>query len=262
MKIIFKPHNAGGGFFSQFNQTIQGLSYYYDVINQVEWNMHDTNAFCYNSGDIFRPLFEEYNNNNFSQETKTFEMFIDQNYTAHLVAEKYICAEQKQWRNNFNKAYKKFIKHTNLTDSTFNDIYENQFNIYKDIPKIGILIRNNMLSSEQPRLTSPTREQYVNAINSLNLKEFVLVCAVDNNEDLNYFNSKYSTIYNKNTTRSLTRYHNEPHRVDGLNIKDAINHYLEGYALSKCDYLIHPVSNVATAALYMNPNIKNLFLIG
>jgi hypothetical protein len=262
MKVIFKPHNCGGGFFSQFNQTIQGLSHYYDTINQVEWNMHDTSAFCYNSGDIFKPLFEEYNNNSPSHVTKTIEMFIDQNYTAHLVAEKYTCPEQKQWRNTFNKAYKKFIKHTELVDNTFNEVYENQFKAYKDVPKVGILIRNNSLSTEQPRLVSPTKELYINAINSLNLKEFVLVCAIDNNEDINFFNSKYNTIYNKNTTRSSTAYHNEPHRVDCLNIKDAVNHYLEGFALSKCDYLIHPVSNVATAALYMNPDIKNLFVIG
>lgn len=262
MKLVFKPHNCGGGFFSQFNQTIQGLSHYYNVINQVEWDMHDTNAFCYNSGDVFRHLFEEYNNNEPSLEVKTFEMFIDQNYTAHLVAEKYVCAEQKQWRNTYYKAYKKFIKHTELVNNTFSEIYTNQFKTFNNIPKVGILIRNNNLSTEQPRRISPTKELYVKAINDLNLKNFVIVCAIDNNEDLNYFNTRYNTIYNEHTTRSLTAYHNEPHRVDGLNIKDAVNHYLEGYTLSMCDYFIHPVSNVATAALYMNPDIKNIFIIG
>jgi hypothetical protein len=41
---------------------------------------------------------------------------------------------------------------------------------------------------------------------------------------------------------------------------DGAYHYLESFVLSKSDYLIHPVSNMATAALYMNPKIKNIFL--
>ena len=262
MKIICRPHNCFGGFFSQFNQTIQGLVHYYDIINQVEWNMHDVSAFCYNNDDNFRPLFVEYNNNIPSRETKIVDAYIDVSFTAHFAADKYTCVDQK-WRDTYYKAYKKFIKHTDLVDSTFEEIYQKQFQMYKDVPKIGILIRNNHLSTEQPNRVSPTKEQYIDAINSFNLKEFVVVCAIDNNEDLNYFKDKYNIIYNKNTTRTATAYDLESHRNGSvLNVKDTINHYLEGVALSKCDYFIHPVSNVATAALYMNPSLKNLFLIG
>ena len=30
--------------------------------------------------------------------------------------------------------------------------------------------------------------------------------------------------------------------------------------LSKCNYFIHPVSNMATAALYFNPELKSIYI--
>jgi hypothetical protein len=264
MNIVFEPHICGGGFFSQFNLVIQGLELYDELITRVTWNMHDAPAFQYNSGDIYKPLFEEYVSDKatLSNETATIKMFFNQNYTAHLVANKYLSKDHKEWRLRFNKVYKKYIKHTNYLDEIFTRVFAKQFEFYKDLPKVGVLIRNNNLGVEQPRKTSPTIDTYLNALNKLGLKDFVVVCAIDNKHDLNWFKTHFKTIHNSNTTRSETAHHAEPHHSSQMKLIDAAYHYLEGYALSKCDYFIHPVSNVATGALIMNPELKNVFVIG
>lgn len=262
MKIIFNSHKCGGGFFSQFNLVVQGLVQHDGNIDCVEWDMQDAGAFQYNSGEIYKPLFEEYTNNKEYTETITVNNFYDQNYTAHLAASKYTSSDQKQWRNTYHSIYTKYIKHTDYLNDIFNNVYSEQFARYNDTPKVGILIRNNNLAAEQPRQAVPTNELYIRAISELNLKDFTLICAIDNRQDLEFYKRNYNTICNENTSRSETRYHGEAHCVSNLTKIDAAYHYLEGFALSKCDYLIHPVSNVATAALYMNPKLKNMFVIG
>lgn len=262
MNLILKSHKCGGGFFSQFNLVIQGLYLYDGLINRVIWDMEDAPAFQYNSGDVYKPLFEEYNNEIVSNETATVNTFFNQNYTAHLVVNKYLSKDQKVWRNKFNKIYKKYIKHTSYLDNIYNNIFLPQFEQYKDIPKIGILIRNNNLGIEQPRKVSPSIELYLKALQELNIQDFVLVCGIDNYNDLEFFKKYYKIIYNPHTTRSATACRGEPHHSSQMQIVDAAYHYLEGYALSKCDYFIHPVSNVATGALIMNPDLKNIFVVG
>lgn len=262
MNLILKSHKCGGGFFSQFNLVIQGLYLYDGLINRVIWDMQDAPAFQYNNGDVYKPLFEEYNDGTISNEIETVNTFFNQNYTAHLVANKYLSNEQRIWRTRFNNVYKKYIKHTQYLKDIFNNIFLPQFEQYKSVPKIGILIRNNNLGVEQPRKISPTVELYLKAIKELNLPDFVVVCGIDNNQDLNFFKQHFKTILNPYTTRSETAWHSEPHHSSQMKAIDAAYHYLEGFALSKCDYLIHPVSNVATGALIMNPSLKNIFVIG
>jgi hypothetical protein len=262
MDIIINSHKGFGGFFSQFNMILQGLELYDEMINRAIWDVHDAPAFRYNNGEIFKKLFKEYDNNKLSTETITHNTFFNVNYTAHLVAEKYQSPQQKEWRTKFNKIYKKYFVHTDYLNNTFNDILKPQFDQYKNIPKIGILIRNNNLGPEQPRKTSPTIDLYLDAIRQHNLNDFALVCGIDNNQDLNFFKTHFNTIYNPYTSRSETASHNEPHHSGSLQAVDAAYHYLEGYMLSMCDYLIHPVSNVATGALIMNPELKNVFVIG
>jgi hypothetical protein len=125
-----------------------------------------------------------------------------------------------------------------------------------------VLLRNNALSTEQPNRRLPSITQYFDAIDSLNIANPKIICSIDNLEELTPFTNNYDCWYNKNTLRTTYKNEAEPHVTNDKTIKDAANQFLEGYMLSKCDYLIHPVSNIATGALYMNPDLKNIFLVG
>jgi hypothetical protein len=87
-----------------------------------------------------------------------------------------------------------------------------------------------------------------------------LYLAVDNIEDLNAFINRYKKcIYNPKVRRSNKCTDTEPHFTPGTQ-NDAINTYLEVFTLSKCKYLVHPLSNMSTAALYFNPNLVSIYI--
>lgn len=262
--LIFKDHPAG--FFSNFNKVIQNLYFHINEVEKITWQMTGNifNLYTNNKNeDVYSKLFVPYSNNTLITnilEDIYIDRYVDYTYTAHTVANIYL-SEDQNWRTEYNKAYNRFIKFTNFINDTWNAYYASFFNKTPNTPKVGILIRNGLLSTEQPNGRLPTVEQYVQAINTLNLTSPSIVCAVDNLEELAYLSNHFTCYYNEQTTRSKNKYDTEPHSKSST-ILDAAFHFLEGVMLSKCDYLIHPVSNMATAALYMNPTLKNTFLIG
>lgn len=258
-RIIFESHSAG--FFSNFNKVVQALSVYYNQIGEVIWKMQGPGMGQYHpTEEIYNKLFIPYKSSSVIEEV-CISKYIDVNYTAHHVAEIYQNTDQT-WKYQYNKAYNTYIKHTSFLEEVWNKNYLSFFEKAKNKTKIGILIRNQQLSTEQPRRVLPNREAYQHTIKELKLDDYVIFCGIDNKHDLSFFENNYNVFYNKNVTRTNFSYDGEPHLRDGLTIVDAAYHYLESYALSKCDFLIHPVSNMATAAMYMNPELKNIFLIG
>lgn len=222
--------------------------------------MKDTKVFRYNSGCIFKILFREYNSR-LPRHEKQIEIkeFLYPKDTGLFIMDKYISNNHK-WKFDYNEIYSKYIIHTPYLNQVYNIIYSNQLEKYKNIPKIGLLIRNNNLSREQPSGEMPSIGKYISAIESLNIDKFILICAIDNLENLNFFKKNYNIIYNPFIKRSDTANDIEPHHIENMQAIDGAYHYLESFILSKADYFIHPVSNMATSVLYINPKIKNIFL--
>lgn len=250
------------GFFANFNRVIQALSFYKEQVGKISWDMKNFIGNSYNCDFLYESLFvtkqPSYENNDL--ETIVVKEYIDHTYTAHDVANRYLQQDQS-WRHDWHNAYKTFIGFTDFLSDIWEKTYSPVFT--NEIPKVGILARHNALGSEQPHRRMPHLEQYYNAISALNLSNFKVVCAVDSNEMLAHFTSKYDCFFNAKTTRTHTPNDlSEAHHRPGMNIIDAAYHFLEAYMLSKCDHFIHPVSNTATAALFLNPNLKNTFIIG
>ena len=104
--------------------------------------------------------------------------------------------------------------------------------------------------------TFPYREE----IDKLKDENTYLYLAVDNLHDINSFIDRYKKcIYNPKSRRTNYCTDEEPHFTPGT-VDDAIATYLEVFTLSKCNKFIHPVSNMATAVMYFNPNIKSNYI--
>ena len=83
---------------------------------------------------------------------------------------------------------------------------------------------------------------------------------IDNNDDLNYYKEKLPQYYITNINRSKNNQGNAPHKNNLQSLNDLENIFIEIYLLSECDILIHCVSNMATASLYMNMKQESVFI--
>jgi hypothetical protein len=157
----------------------------------------------------------------------------------------------------FNKAYNKYIKikpHIQeKIDYKVNELKNGSDQI------IGIFIRSNALANEQPSGVMPTREEYINAINNIkksnNVKYFF---CIDNENDLEYFKQLYTPNYYTDIRRTSNTNDGEPHTKTMGTLEDLENSFIEVCVMSQCDILVHCVSNMVTASLYMNMNQKSI----
>lgn len=247
-----------GGFFSNFNKVTTFLKNTKDNIVKITWNLQGQpyGAFAYNCGEVFSKLFQSYNTSEAVEEIYYLQSYTDTSYTGREVHDKY---KQLDWRVEFNKTLKYFVP-TPFLQEQINKIEKNTIFCSENINLIGILKRNELLKCEQHNNSLPTLEDYFKEIDKIFNDSSYLYLAVDNIYDLNSFIGKYKKcIYNVGTRRTNYNTDTEPHFTPGT-AEDARNIYLEVYTLAKCKTFIHPLSNMSTAVLYFNPNIKSIYI--
>jgi hypothetical protein len=253
--IDFNHHE--GGFFSNFNKIITHLTHNEDV-SKVTWNLKGQpfGAFAYNCEEVFSNLFECYDEGRDIKSKINISEFKQLQYTGKNAHNLY--TGNSEWRNKLYNTYNKYIKPTKLLKDSIN-IIDNSF-ANKNTIKIGILKRNQLLRCEQNNNIMPDIEKYMSIISSMP-GEKTCILSVDNMVDLTSFkNTKnLKVVYSTNIKRTEKDTDMEPHFLPGT-IQDAIYYFIDVYMLSKCDYLIHPISNMATAALYFNPDLKSIYL--
>lgn len=246
-----------GGFFSNFNKVITHLTHSADV-SKVTWNLRGQpfGAFAYNCNEVFSNLFECYDEGKDIKSKIIISRFEQLQYTGKNAHNLYI--GNTNWRNKLFNTYSKYIKPTKLLQDSINVIDSSFDN--KNTIKIGILKRNQLLKCEQSNNIMPSVERYMDNILRIS-GDKTCVLSVDNMTDLATFktNKNFKVVYSANIKRTTRDTDMEPHFLPGT-IQDALYYFMDVYMLSKCDYLIHPVSNMATAALYLNPNLKSIYL--
>ncbi len=125
---------------------------------------------------------------------------------------------------------------------------------------MGVLIRSDALGGEQLYGKSQTLEMYEEAMQRSKAGAFFVVSSDE--ESLIWLQERFgSAIYFSSAIkRSKTRDSPEQHITTPQTKADAIDVMREVLALARCKALIHPISNMSTAALIINPKIESVYL--
>lgn len=242
---IVKAHSAG--LFSLINNVITCAGLYESV--HVDWSDciygPDTWGYLFRPTNVPCPPYDE------------VSMYPDFWLTAAHAGLLYQGRSNlhENWRQECNKLWKglKVLpEHTTFVD----DFVTQNFAGHKII---SALVRSNSLAGEQLTSRVQTLDEYAAAIDAeLTAGAKVYVASVDL-ESLNWLADRFSVIAHPGTVRSSSRTIDQ-HIVVPQTPLDAVFCLQEVMLLSRASVFVHPVSNMATAALYMNTVLKSVFL--
>jgi hypothetical protein len=260
VKIILKYSSAG--FWSIFNKLMNYLIYY-NNIKSIKYDVSYTsnvNNLFYGRENFFGRVFEPYDTNP-SEELTIVVANSYITYEATGCYANWLHVSEDRWREKYNSIFKKYI---NIRPEISNlDFY----NVPKDKKKISLLIRHPALSHEQINGRMPLFSQYDTVIQLLLNKynnECVFILATDLIEAEQYFKEKYSNYtiihpFSVKTSKNTNEAQSVPYNGNEDLAKIAVQTVL---LLAMGDDFIFPNSNMATAALYINPSMTAHYLIG
>ncbi len=242
---IIKPHHAG--LFSLINNVITCMAMYDHVY--VDWSK----GCLY--GDCWDALFEN-QPSTLDEVTADPAVEIITNYPHQLLTYKsagklYLSGDA--WRDEPHQQWNRLIVRKEIREAVDTLVW--RYNIDR-IP--AVLVRADTHAGEQLSDISQPLEDYSRALRKIGASR-VHVMAGDQ-ETLQWFSSRFDASWLRTTRRSETRAQ-DFHLNNPQTVEDARNCMIEVLASSRARCLVHPVSNMATAALYMNPQLKSIFLL-
>jgi len=260
IKLIIKSHN--GGFFSNFNKLIYYLKNYPNVV-EIQFDVRSTDfknqlPFIKINEEIFGKLFETYKENKNINRNLIGESYENEELTFKNAYNFY--NENRYKLEPYNKAFKKYIKLQPHLQKKLENLKNKLHSDYEQV--IGIFVRSGALSGEQPNGKLPTRQDYLDAVNNINTvsKKTKFFLRIDNNEDLEFYKNTLQPNFYTDISRSDNNKKDALHINNNkyLTLKELEDTYLEVALLSSCHILIHCVSNMTTASLYMNMDQKSI----
>lgn len=261
--ITLETQSHGGGFFSNFNKLISNLKYYKNV-NKIIFNMKSKKEykafyFIAENEELFSKIFDIYDESNSINDTEIIKAdhYIDNSITGTKAYKFY--NENRIKLQPYNDIYNKYIKIKSPIKYKINkkitELKENADQL------ICIFVRSEALKDEQPSGKMPTRDDYVKALDKIpkskNVKYFL---CIDNNDDLEFYENKYTPNYYTPIRRTKNKKDGEPHTNSIGTLEDLESSFIEVMLMSSCDILVHCVSNMATASLYINMNQQSIFI--
>jgi hypothetical protein len=243
--------NPGSGLLSLFNVVVTCLSKYDKVA--VNWITHET---LYTKDKIpnlwdaiAHPIHEIFKEDNPTQ--------VDLDLTYTFVNTGYWYLRDNGWRDTLHNAFNKITLKEKIYELISQECDKDQL---KDC--IAIVHRSsNSIAAEQITKQNPSIESILRAANRISRKSPIfLVC--DTVKNYNIFQEEFGSrlVSFKSIDRSDT--YGETHFEKSLGISHVQLMMSQTIALSKCKHLVHAVSNIATSALYINPEMTNTFLQG
>lgn len=261
LKLIITNTKNGAGLFSEINKAVSYLVDNPNVV-EIEYSVLATKPgnglpFIKENEELFSKFFLPYNENKPIDKTIIAEQFYKMEVTFSGAYDYY--NENRYKLKPFNDAFKKYLK-------ILPKLTERVDKLYKDLMKdtdilVGIFVRSNGLASEQPNGRMPTKGDYIDAVNNLDQsKRIKYFLRVDNEEDLNFYKEMLTPNYYSNMKRSNNNKQDAMHRSSNeyMSLEDLENIFCDILLLSKCHILIHCVSNMATASLFMNMEQKSI----
>lgn len=246
-----------GGVCSNINKI---LAYLYKnkhrEFSSLQWNVKAGNygplAYLHNNAELFGFLFKQ---DKIDKEVEIFDNPGDDNNDISWIYAKDFYGNI-QLQQEYSNIYHKYFEPRGYLMWYFEKVYEHEFR--KDNNYVSILVRSDVLGPEQPRLKMPSFEEYAQYRNQFPGATYLL--SVDNEVDLKRFKEVFKPhIVNERIRRSPDRT-TEPHTSNIGDIYDLYDAMCEVYMLSKAQTIIHPVSNMATTSLIINPSQHSEFL--
>ncbi len=243
---IVRAH--GAGLTSNLNKVITCLRFYETTF--VDWSKAGENdpAFKYGGsfyGDAWHSLFYDPTIRpsepfDYVYEFPTYEI------TGGCAGILYL-NEQWNWRPKYHAAWKRLSC------------------VVEGIPvgsgTVGVLIRSQAIAGEQLSDRNATLEEYAAAIDKEKGEDGIFVVSSDL-ESIRWLELRYpgKVWFSSGIKRNEHRSDPEQHITRPQNEKDAIDVMREVLALSRCRSLVHQISNMATLALIINPNLRSIYL--
>lgn len=124
---------------------------------------------------------------------------------------------------------------------------------------VSVLVRATTHCSEQVDNRTQSLEEYSKAICEVMHDDTIVHVMACDEETIRWFQQRFPTVtYYPLANRTMDR--DIDIHLNGQSVHDARECLSEVLILSQSDVLIHPVSNLSTAALYINPKLESVYL--
>lgn len=243
---IVRAHSAG--LFSNINKVVTCLELYDHV--HVDWS-NELNVYKPRDGqdeNAWNHLFVQS-----PRPTEAFDEVLEYphlKYTATNVAAQYKSGDE--WRHRLNLLWRKLTPQHRVLANAMRFTWRT----------IGVIVRSDAIAGEQENGSNASLDQYVWAVKQVlrEHKNKPLVFAVCSDEvSLRRFVKEFDALTYPASKRARSS-KEDRHMEQPQTIMDAIHCMAEVISLSRCQALVHQVSNMATAALYMNPYMKSVYI--
>ena len=268
--LIVLPHD--GGFFSNFNKVMNhlvcSLHHYGVMAIEADWNIKKKSKFnnffygTYKDGNIWEHFFEQPSfppHSLIMRRTTTF--YRDLSITGKNVYSLY--KSGAGWRQQYHSAFKEYIR---IKPHILREVEHTYSQYLAERYCIGVHIRNNVIKGEQPDGQMPPLEHYMAEIRRIIFSkkgEVKIFLATDVEE----YVERFKNVFGEKivTQKDVTRLQFPSNTEEGIiyrynpNLKWGEDVVKDCLLLTKCDVLVHRVSNIATAAGYINPSIPMIY---
>lgn len=243
------PHYAG--LFSLINKVITCQFLY----GQVYVNWSGGTIYSPPGVDLWAELFNGLREKP-KREAVEIESYPNQALTYKNVAKHYISPHQS-WRALCNRYWRALCLRPDIAMEASLFALDN----FKDCDTISVLVRAHSHAGEQISDKSQSLNCYERAIDLELRPGSKIFLACGDEETIAWFNEKYvgMVVTNPKTKRAATR-DTDRHLAEPQTVEDARQAIIDVLLLARARVMIHPVSNMATAALYISPGLKSVFL--
>jgi hypothetical protein len=244
--MILVPHNSRAGLFSHINLVVTLIENRGAADFHVDW----TNGMLYcepDRGNLFEYLFDQLASES-PNDTRSCA-WPHRKYTGNAAAALY--RGKPDWRRRLNASWNRLRVSRDIiadVDSFCQNWCE---------ATAAVHIRNHWIGTECVGGVSPSLEDYQAKLHDVDGKIFL---ATDNNEAVDFFRACFS---DRLLVREIPRgrdMQSEYHLTARQGFLDARNTLIDALIMARCQYLIHSVSNIATAVLYINPEMYHTFV--
>lgn len=244
---------------------------HYEPVYKITWDVVSP-FHTYGFGEVMGRVFEPYENPEYASceiQDVICDGYIDETLTGKQAANLYTEAARNEhcishhWREELNCFWTQYIQIQRPILERFHQFTEFVESMEKQTI-ICLLVRHPALGYEQPNGKMPDFEQYDEVISKIspNLDNTLIICMTDLQEAYDYLSEKYGDIiFFPRTARSSWKSGEAFTSIQGDD-SSAMNALFVAMNLSIGTHLIHHTSNIATAALYMNPQMKSHFVVG